>query len=115
MRDPPIHQLYRPLICASQWSLACLQVALSLEVMSYAEHFTPTLALHHQQLVQNSILAGHAVGGATYKLRCQIIPHPVDGGNSGSLILTLLLVDNTWQLGGVSALEFAGIGRLTSP
>jgi hypothetical protein len=79
-----------------------------IEVMSRAEHLTPTLALHHQQLVQNSILAGHAVGGATYKLRCQIIPHPVDGGDSGSLILTLLLVDNIWQLGGVS-------GRLNSP
>jgi hypothetical protein len=79
-----------------------------IEVMSHAEHFTPTLALHHQQLVQNAILAGHSVGGATYKLRCQIIPHSVDGGDSGSLILTLLLVDNIWQLGGLS-------GRLNSP
>lgn len=41
-----------------------------IEVMSHTECFTPTLALHHQQLVQNSILAGHAIGGVTYKLRC---------------------------------------------
>jgi hypothetical protein len=78
-----------------------------IEVMSHTEHFTPTLAQHHQQLIQNSILADHTIGGATYKVRCQVIPHPADGVNLRSLIMILLLVDNIWQLGGV-------LGRLIS-
>ena len=78
------------------------------EIMSSVEHFTPTLVIQHQQLARNCILAGHAVGGATYKLRCQLIPDPADNNVPESLILILLLVDNVWQTGGMP-------GRLNSP
>ena len=79
-----------------------------IEVMSHTECCTPTLALHHQQLVQTSISAGHAIGGVTYKLRCQVIPHPIDSIESGALILILLPVDDIWRLGGE-------LERLNSP
>lgn len=66
------------------------------------------LALQYQQLARNSILAGHAVDGATYKLRCQLMPDSADNTVSGALILILLLVDNIWQMGG-------RLGRFNSP
>ena len=79
-----------------------------IEVMSRIEQFTPMLALEHQQLARDSILAGQAVDGATYKIRCQVVPDPADNHVTGSSILILLLVDNIWQMGGV-------LGRFNSP
>jgi len=79
-----------------------------IEIMSHVEQFTPMLALQHQRLVRDSISAGHAVDGATYKLRCHVIPDPTDNNVPGSSILILLLVDNIWQIGGMP-------GRLNSP
>lgn len=78
-----------------------------IEIMSHVEHFTPMLALQHQQLARDSILAGHAVDGPTYKLRCQVIPDPANNNVPEPLILILLLVDNIWQMGGMP-------GRLNS-
>lgn len=79
-----------------------------IEIMSHVELSTPMLALQHQQLARDSILAGHAVDGATYKLRCQVIPDPADNHVTESSILILLLVNNIWQMGGV-------LGSLNSP
>jgi hypothetical protein len=79
-----------------------------IEIMSHVEHCTPLLTLQHQQLARDSISAGHAVDGATYKLRCQVVPDPANNNVQEPSILILLLVDNIWQMGGMPE-------RLNSP